>query len=316
MKPRSSCVALALALTLSAMTSCAGVKSATAVSVPALRDNIVAADVGYTNGMGVPSLAERFADRPDLKLAIVQVAYGVQGRPQMTFTKDIFQFGNVTSWKTVTTPEIMLPASVAQSAAVHAAETLEKELAAAGFNVIPYQDVAATTAYKQHYGEYPPGYNIKDGMLGGFTIVGASPMRVYEVPTIFAWGNLHQVWPDAQALADIKAELGQDTLMLCLKVESNTMQGGSGNLKVGSVLNVADPDFVGYGIGGYGHLVTALDAHTDRNGADVPGFVKYDGKHWEVNWTPLYQDLTRVHSSFAKGMAAELKNMAFPPAAE
>jgi len=313
MMTRTKCVTLTLFLASSLMTSCAGFKSASPLSIPALRDAPAVADVGYTNGVGVPSLAERFAERKDLKFAIVQVAYGIQGRPVMTFTKDLQSFGGVTSWTRVTTPEIMLPASVVQAAAVHAAKTVEQQLSAQGFGVIPFEKVAETAAYEKHYGDYPKGYGIRGGMMRGFTICGAYPMGVYKVPTIFAWGNLHQVWPDAQALADIKAELGQDTLMLCLKIETKTMRGGSGNLSASAVLNVADPDYAGYGIGGYGHLVTALDAHTDPNGADVPGFVARDGKQWLVNWTPVYKDLARVHKAFAKGMATELKKMAFPP---
>jgi hypothetical protein len=69
----------------------------------------------------------------------------------------------------------------------------------------------------------------------------------------------------------------------------------------------------GYGIGGYGHLVTALDAHTDPTGAEVEGFVARDGGRWRVSWTSVYVDLGRVHKAFAAGMAKEVKLMAYPP---
>lgn len=223
------------------------------------------------------------------------------------------KFGGVTSWKQTTTPEIMLPASLALSAAKNATRSLEKALTEQGFEVIPHEQIAQTKAYEKHYKDYPRGYHIKEGMLGGFTIVGAHPMGVYQIDNIFQWGNLHQVWPDAQALKDIKDELGQDTLMLCLRFEAQAFQGGSSSLKCNSVLNVADPDYAGYGIGGYGHLVTAIDAHTDRLGTEVPGFLARDGKQWRVNWTPVFEDLERVHRAFAGGMASEIKRMAFPP---
>ena len=82
-----------------------------------------------------------------------------------------------------------------------------------------------------------------------------------------------------------------------------------------TLLHVAapDPDFVGYGIGGYGHMVTSMDALTDRDGARVPGFVEIvDELSWRVDWTPLFQDLGLVHTSFADGWARELARMAWP----
>jgi hypothetical protein len=294
---------------------CAGVKFATPLSIEALRKGPVIADVGYTNANGVPSLAERVQERPGLKMAIVQVAYAVQGRPELTFITDVRQFGNVTTWKATTTPEVRVPASFAVAAALHATKAVEKALAEKGFGVIAHDKVAATAAHKKYYGQNPVGYTFTDGMLGGFSVVGAPPMGVKKADGLISFGQLNLVWPDATALTAIKADLGEDTLLLNLRIQSSTMQGSSGMLKVHASLSVNDPDFVGYGVGGFGHAVTSLDAHTDKSGTPVPGFVKVEGKQWTVQWTPVFQDLGRVHTAFAKGWAAELAKMAHPPAA-
>jgi hypothetical protein len=295
---------------------CAGVKFATPLSIETLRaqpDTV--AELGYTNANGVPSLAERMAERKGLKVAIVQVAYAIQGRAQTTITEThgVALFDGFRVDK-ITVPEVQVPPKVALAAAVDVAKQVERELAAQGFDVIAYDKVAATPAYRRYYGAYPPGYSIQDGMLGGFTITGARPMGVKDVTSLIDFGQLHLVWPDTEALQAVKADLGEDTLMLCLRVQTETMKGGGGSLKVGFAFNVVDPDYVGYGIGGFGHAVTSLDGHTDKEGVPIPGFVTPlpDGRSL-VNWMPVIEDLGRVHRSFARGAAQTLKGLAFPP---
>lgn len=60
-------------------------------------------------------------------------------------------------------------------------------------------------------------------------------------------------------------------------------------------------------------MVTSMDAVTEHGGAPVPGFVKaLDDGRLGVHWTPVFEDLGRVHRSFAKGWAGELARMARP----
>jgi hypothetical protein len=293
--------------------ACAGVKMASPVSIVELRQTPAPADVGYTNAQGVPSVQERFAERPKLKVAVVQVAYAVQGRQEMTFKSDVQQFGNVTTWKETTTPELQVPTSLALASAADATTKFEEALRAEGFDVIPYQRVAETAAYNKYYGEYPQGYYIGEGMLGGMTVVGAPPMRVKPVKNVIAYGQLNWIWPDTEVLKEIKAELGEDVLLVGLKYQVTTLRGSASSLQVGAGAWVTDPDYVGYGVGGFGHTVTSLDAHTDPNGAEVPGFIKVDGNEWRVNWTPVFEDLGRVHTAFSQGWAKELSNLRTPP---
>lgn len=302
-----------LALTLLAgASSCAGIRAATPVSIEELRQTPVAASPGYTMGNGVPALDARFAKRPGLKLAILQMAYIVQGRPQMNFTKDMWSFGGVTTWESVTTPEVMVPPSLAYACAQNAATELEDALRASGFDVVPASVVQGTDAYARHYGDWGGGYTLDDD---GYTVVAPPPLTVKNVSNIIQFATLQNVWPKTSALEEIKAELGEDVLFLCVRFEANTMQGLSGNLRANAKLNVVDPDFVGYGIGGYGHMVVALDALTDRNGAEVPGFIdRIDEDSFRVDWNPVYADFERIHSSFAQGFANTLRDQAFPPA--
>jgi len=305
---RSLTSLIVLALLLGS--GCAGIKSASPVSIEALRAGPVVADVGYTSGNGVPSLAARMSKRPGLKVAILQMAYAIQGRPEMHFTTDIWQFGGTTTWKSTTTPEIFMPPSLALACAENAATSLEQELTNQGFDVISHDEVAATAAYAKHYGEWPQGYTIESN---GFTIVGSPPLRVKPITGLISFGQMHHLWPKAQALQEIEAELGGDVLFLCGKVESNTMQGLAGRLKVGAALALMDPDYVGYGIGGFGHWVIALDAHTERSGTPVPEFIEHlDDKQFKVHWTPVYEDLSRVNASFASGWAKTLRELATP----
>jgi hypothetical protein len=292
---------------------CAGVKLATPLSVEALRAKPdMVAELGYTNANGVPSLAERMADRKGLKVAIIQVAYAIQGRPQTTITEThgVALFDGFRVDK-ITVSEVQVPPKVALAAAVDVAKQVERELAAQGFDVIAYEKVAATRAYRRHYVGNLPGYSLHDGALGGFTITGARPMGVKKVTSLIDFGQLHLVWPNTEALKAIKADLGEDTLMLCLKVQTSTMRGRGGSLGVGFSLYIVDPDYVGYGVGGFGHAVTILDGHTG-GGTPVPGFVTPlpDGRSL-VNWMPVIGDLRRVHRSFARGAARTLWGLAF-----
>ena len=294
---------------------CSGVKFATPLSVEALRaEPDTVADLGYTNANGVPSLAERMANRKGLKVAIIQVAYAIQGRAQTTITEThgVAMFDGFRVDK-ITVPKVQVPPKVALASAVDVAKQVERELAAQGFDVIAYKKVAATRAYRRYYGANPPGYSIPDGVFGGFTIAGAHPMGVKKVTGLFDFGQLHLVWPDTEALKAIKTDLGEDTLMLCLKVQTTTMRGDGGSLGVAFTLNVVDPDYVGYGVGGFGHAVTSLDGHTDKRGAPIPGFVTPlpDGRLL-VNWMPVIGDLGRIHRSFARGAAQTLRGLAFP----
>ncbi len=297
-------------LTTAILASCAGVKSATPLSIEELRTQPLVADVGFTNAFGVPSLTERFAKRKNLRLAILQVAYAVQGRPEQTFVTANRTFGFVTSWTERTTSQVMVPTSFAKAAAVHFTFELQKALANRGFDVIPHKQVAATKAYKKHYGRWPMGYTMESS---GFVVVGAHPMRVKNATGLMSFGQLHLVWPETAALKEIRSELGEDTLLLCVRVQASTMRGRSAKLSLGAQINVTDPEFVGYGIGGFGHMVTSLDATTERSGVDVPGFLKViSDHHYRVHWTPMFQDIGRVHTAFAKGFARELHQMAFP----
>jgi hypothetical protein len=316
-----------LAALLTLTTGCAGFQAATPVSIPALRTataESAMAQVGYTNAVGVPSLAARMAERPGLKFAVAQVAYAIQGKPEETFVENVQSYRagytRVTTWDETTMPQVVVPAGFAAAAGIDITERIEAALVAEGFGVVPYAEVAATAAYQKHYGEYPVGYVIDTemilDMLQGWTVIGAPPMNVKHATNLIAFGQLNLTWPDAEALAEIGAELGEDVLLLNVVIKAETLAGGKqrkAKLSVGGSLNVNDPKFVGYGIGGFGHAVTALDALTERIGVDVPGFVEPTDGGYRVHWTPLFQDLARVHAAFANGYAAELKRMAYPP---
>lgn len=219
------------------------------MSIEALRSAPAAAQVGCTNAVGVPSLLERVADRPGLRLAIVQVAYAVQGRPEMTFVDDVWSFGGVTRWIETTTRAVEVPTSFVMASAVHATKELEASLVAQGFDVIPHETVAATDAYAKHYGDYPPGYSMENS---GFAVVGAHPMKVKQATSLMGFGQLHLLWPDDEVLSDIEAELGEDLLLLTVRYQISTLRRHSGNLVVSGMVTVNDPDFAGHGIGGYG----------------------------------------------------------------
>jgi len=290
--------------------SCAGVQSATPISIESLRTNPTPAQMGFTNANGVPSLADRMQDREGLKLAIFQVAYSVEGRPEMTFKDNVRGvIPGMRTWDTVTTTELVVPASLALASSAHLTSAIETALVDEGFSVVPHTDIAATEAYAKYYREYPYGYNLENG----WTVVGSPPMRVKEANSLFAFGTLDRVWPDKEALQEIEAELGKDVLCLCVRVQVNTMNGRSSNLAMSMSVGVSDPDYVGYGIGGFGHMVTQIDGLTEREGATVPGFIEpLDGGRMKVQWTALFSDLERVHTSLAQGLAAELRNMAYP----
>ena len=288
---------------------CAGIQAAIPLDVAGLRSAPGAASVGYTTAVGVPTLPERVAQRPGLKLAILQVAYKIEGRPEMTFTSNHFSIGGYSSWTETTTPEIQVPAGFAQRSAVDLTKSLEAALAKQGFEIVPHETVAKTRAYEQYYGSYPVGYNLENG----WTVVGAAPMKVKEATNIIDYATLNWVWPDTKALPAIKAELGEDVLFLNLQVQVGTMQGGSSGFDVVTSVDVNDPDFVGYGIGGFGHAVVNMNANTGPK-TPVPGFLDRDGDEWTWNWTPVFEDLARVHKAFAAGFAAQLQALAHPPA--
>jgi hypothetical protein len=311
-----------IGLVLMTSFGCAGIKMATPLSVASLRQGPQVADVGFTSAQGVPSLAERFAARPGLKVAVAQVAYAVEGRPTQVFKDNYRSNKFVETWTEVTVPDVLVPPEFAMAAAVDATQRLEQALTQQGFSVIPYQKVAETQAYQNHYGSYPSGYVIDDemilDMLMGWTVVGAPPMRVKKAENLISFGQLHLVWPDTQALTAIKAELGEDVLLLNVRYQAETMQGDrnrSGHFLTGAAVSVVDPEYVGYGIGGFGHSVVTFDATTDRAGEAIPGFIEVvdPGKSFRVNWTPVFEDLARVHGAFSLGFAQALQKLAYPP---
>jgi hypothetical protein len=282
------------------------------LSVPALRSKPAVADVGFTNSSGVPSLAERVTKRPNLKIAVIQAAYALHGKAEEKFVSNIVSVDvgawTSTSWKETTVPEIAVPVSLAVGASTHVAKALEGALADAGFGVIPYEKVAATQAYQKHYGEWPPGYALNDGV-----IVAAGGMRVKTIDNFIEYGTLNWDWK-SESLQDVRRELGEDTLFVCVTYKTQTLEGLTPHLIVNAQFAVVDPEFVGYGIGGFGHWVTSIDAKTEPAGADVPGFVKRpDDKSFIVNWQPVVDDLRRVHTAFSQGVARALKNMVHPP---
>ncbi|MCB9899400.1 MAG: hypothetical protein H6825_15445 [Planctomycetes bacterium] len=288
---------------------CAGTKAAIPLDVTSLRTHPTAASVGFDTPVGVPSLPERISERPGLKLAVLQVAYKIEGRPEMTFTSDYWQFGGHSTWTETTTPEISVPTDLARESAVDLTLKLQSALAAQGFEVVSYEDVAKTAAYAKFYGDYPVGYNLENG----WTVVGAYPMKVKQATNLIDYATLHWVWPDTEALPAIKADLGEDVLFLNLQIQVGTMKGGSAGLDVAASVTVTDPDYVGYGIGGFGHVVLSMNANTGAK-VDVPGFLRRDGDLWVVNWTPVFEDLVRIHKSFADGFAQQLHEFAHPPA--
>lgn len=315
---RSGLYVALCALVLAPSLGCAGVRMSTSQPMAKLRMDaeLQAGDasvVGYTNANGVPSMAERFQERPDLKVAVLQVSYLVQGAPAMTLTEDWNTvnagYFSVTTWKTVTVPEIEVPPHVAYGLSMDSVAVLETALAEAGFDVIPFAEVGKTEAYKKWYGEYPYGYELSEGMFAGFTIVGTPPFRTKPVTSIFNFGTTMHVWPDAEAMQEIAAELGEDVLFLTYRHQLDTyrVEGKQRHGQVGgnASLVVNDPKYAGYGIGGYGHTVTALELRVDN--ADQPDFVENLEDAFRVRWEPVYVDGIAInqflYNSFAKQLA-------------
>lgn len=306
------------ALVLAPLFGCAGVRASQSQPLATLRTDAVlqagdASFVGYTNGSGVPSMAERFQERPNLKVAILQVSYLVQGAPEMKLTEDWNSYNagysTITTWTEVTVPEIEVPAKVVYGLSLDSVAALEAALSEAGFQVIPFAEVGKTTAYKKWYGDYPYGYALSEGMHAGYTISGAPPFRTKPVTSIFNFGTTMHIWPDAEAMQEIAAELGEDVLFLTYRHQLDTyrVQGKERHGLVGGFasLVVNDPKFAGYGFGGYGHTVTAIELGVDS--ANQPDFIENLDNQFRVRWEPVFADGQTInrflYGSFAKQLA-------------
>ncbi len=282
---------------------------------------------GYTDSNGVPTLAERFQKRPGLKVAVLQYAYFVQGDDPVEYS-DYIHVDKGSLWNTITTHNTVLPGLTPPYAlgvylALDGEQKLEAALKDAGFDVIPLETVTQTKAYQAAYGDYPPYTTATDDFHSGWCVF--SP--ALHVKPIEGWKDYafyHFVWPDTAVLKQIQAELGQDVLFLTVlsqfedherrtemtEVDSSTnrfKKYRTGEFSGYTKVVVNDPQYVGYGIGGFGHIVSTYDMRLTPP-SPRPDFIKNnDDGSFETDWMVLAKDAKLTNTYYAKGIAAVMK---------
>lgn len=318
-------------------TGCGSMRFGTAYSLddikdPSKRPAAVQKAAGFTPSNGVPNLDERFAKRKPLKLAVLQMSTYVQGDIDQKY-KDIKSFsmlantygGTVMTWTDSVVPGVEVPPEVGISVANQAMTAFEAELQAKGFEVIPGAKVVATKAYQGAYGAFPPYATVVDNGLGptlaqGWTGFAPKGFLIHP-PTGAVEINTAKLSVDAKVLKELKAELGDDVLFAVgsIRIFNHDIQGKDekDRTRVGKFgstigLTLLDPEFVGYGIGGHGHIAGSFDVKVK----DVPRpeFIKRDPAGFKVDWKSMVDDADVSNKFMSEAIATLLKELAYPPA--
>lgn len=152
-------------------------------------------------------------------------------------------------------------------------------------------------------------------MAAGWTAFAPQSYTVEPPGGLVAINTSHKVWPETDTIKNIKDELGQDVLFLVVGHRLFTheiVETGAGRTragKIGSVTmaQVVDPKFVGYGVGGYGHIAVSLDAQVTPE--DAPDFIKGDPSGFLTDWKKLVPDAEAINAFSAEALAVALKHV-------
>jgi len=303
------------------------------MSDSAYRAKAAETGAGYQEANGLPGLAERFAKRPNLKIAVLQYATTIQGDISRDFADTTYfsmlartYGGHFQTKELKQLDAIEVPGDVGLHLATDGLKKLEAQLKEAGFVVIDSDKVINTKAYKKYYGVYPSVAVVEKGdyditsLAAGWTTFAPKGYRVKAPSGVIQIAQAHWVWPDAEALKEIATEMGEDVLFVNVStVFSNHEIGGKGQTRSRhGIFNsnakaaVVDPEFVGAGIGGFGHMVVGVDA-----GMNPPvsrqGFLKEieTAGHGEfvVDWNMLVRDSEYANDYYAQAFANALKEL-------
>ena len=307
-------------------------QSIDAMKDPAFRTEAARTSAGYQESNGVPSVATRFASRPKLKVAVLQYAATIQGDVSRDF-KDLTDFsamaatygGKYATYELKKLDAIEVPGQVGLHVATDGLKQLEAQLRQAGFEVIDSDKVVNTTAYKKYYGNYPQVATVEKGnyditsLAAGWSTYAPFNHHVKPPTGMITIAQHHWLWPETVAIKEIADELNEDVLFVTVSTvfsDHKIVGHGQKRSRVGEFnfvgrATVVDPEYVGYGIGGFGHTVAQIDANTTP--AARPDFLKEieSGGHgtFVVDWNMLVTDSQNTNDYFAKAFTNALKEL-------